>query len=181
MDEYTKELKDQNYLGQYPQVKHLNQVAADGQDAEVRRHGAVHDCHKAAMKMWEGTRHSQAYKTLVDAKQPSNRQYDPECIVCHTVGFGYLSGFKSEKDTAKLENVGCESCHGPGSRHANDANNPVFQAMMNPWKATPNETEEHRLQRIDDSCQRCHDSENDVHWTNGGFKRNWPQIAHPTP
>jgi hypothetical protein len=130
------------------------------------------------MKIWEGTRHSQAYKTLVDAKQPSNRQYDPECIVCHTVGFGYLSGFKSEKDTAKLENVGCESCHGPGSRHANDANNPVFQAMMNPWKATPNETEEHRLQRIDDSCQRCHDSENDVHWTNGGFKRNWPQIAH---
>ncbi len=182
MEEYTKELKDQNYLAQYPQVKHPNQL----QDPMPKYVGTARcrDCHASAYKVWAESKHHDAYQTLVDKKRPSNRQYDPECIVCHTVGFGYVSGFKSEKATAKLENVGCESCHGPGSLHANDANNPALRAEMNPWKVPPNETavqKERRLQRIDDACQRCHDPENDVNWTNGGFERNWPKIAHPTP
>ncbi len=183
MEEYTKELKDQDYLSQYPQVKHLNQVQKDPMPKYVGTSRCI-DCHKSAGEVWEKSKHHNAYQTLVDAKRPSNRQYDPECIVCHTVGFGYVSGFKSEKATAKLENVGCESCHGPGSLHANDANNLALRAEMNPWKAPPNETAEKqkaRIQRIDDACQKCHDPENDVNWTNGGFERNWKQIAHPTP
>ena len=183
MEEYTKELKDQDYLAQYPQVKHPNQVEKDPMPKYVGTAKCI-DCHKSAGAVWEKSKHHHAYQTLVDATRPSNRQYDPECIVCHTVGFGYVSGFKSEKATAKLENVGCESCHGPGSLHANDANNLALRAEMNPWKAPPNETAEQtkrRTQRIDDACQRCHDPENDVNWTNGGFERNWPKIAHPTP
>ena len=183
MEEYTKELKDQNYLGQYPQVKHPNQVDKDPMPKYVGTSRCI-DCHRSAGKVWEGSKHSHAYQTLVDAKPTSNRQYDPECIVCHTVGFGYESGFQSEKATPKLLNVGCESCHGPGSRHVNDPNNMALRAEMNPWKAAPDETaeqKERRIRRIDDACQRCHDPENDVNWNNGGFERNWPKIAHPTP
>ncbi len=179
LEAYTKELKDQNYLAQYPQAKHPSQVSLNPMPTYIGSK-RCEECHQKAYDIWKGTKHSHAYQTLVDAKPTSNRQYDPECVVCHTVGFGYVSGYKSEKETAKLENVGCESCHGPGSRHVSDPNNEEIQAVINPWKKLPNEAEEHRRQRIDDSCQRCHDSENDVHWTNGGFERNWPKIAHPS-
>jgi len=40
-----------------------------------------------------------AYESLVKAKNPSHRQYDPECISCHVVGFGYKTGFTDEVKT----------------------------------------------------------------------------------
>jgi hypothetical protein len=42
---------------------------------------------------------------------------DPKCITCHTVGFGTASGYRREYAEKKLTDVGCESCHGPGSLH----------------------------------------------------------------
>jgi nitrate reductase cytochrome c-type subunit len=181
MEEYTAELKKEDYLDQYPQIPHPSQAAAKGKAPTYVGSDRCTDCHKAAKEVWEKTPHHNAYQTLVDAKQPSNRQYDPECIVCHTVGFGYKNGFTSAEKTAKLKNVGCESCHGPGSLHVNAPNNVDLQLSMNPWKAPAGETEVakgRRIRRIDDACQKCHDPENDVNWS---FERNWPKIAHPTP
>ena len=181
MEEYTAELKKDDYLSQYPQIPHPNQVGAKGKPPTYVGSNRCTDCHKSAGEVWEKTPHSHAYQTLVDAKQPSNRQYDPECIVCHTVGFGYKSGFTTAEKTAKLKNVGCESCHGPGSLHVNAPNNVALQLSMNPWKAPAGETEVakgRRIRRIDDKCQTCHDPENDVNWS---FERNWPKIAHPSP
>ena len=51
------------------------------------------------------------------------RNYDPECISCHVIGwnptgfFPYVSGYKSLKKTPHLINTGCEDCHGPGEKH----------------------------------------------------------------
>ena len=39
------------------------------------------------------------------------------CIGCHTVGFGEPSGYRRAYGEDKLTDVGCESCHGPGSEH----------------------------------------------------------------
>jgi Cytochrome c554 and c-prime len=181
MEEYTAELKKDNYLGQYPQIPLPIQATAKGKVPTFVGTERCTECHAAAEKVWKDTPHSHAYKTLVDAKQPSNRQYDPECIVCHTVGFGYNSGFTTAEKTAKLKNVGCESCHGPGSMHSNNPNNADLQLSMNPWRAPANESvtdKARRIRRIDDACQKCHDPENDVNWS---FERNWPKIAHPTP
>ena len=179
MEKFTKELKDENYLAKIPQASHPNQAGKDPMPKYVGTARCT-DCHVSAGKVWEKTPHHDAYQTLVkNPKPPSNRQFDPECVVCHTVGFGYKTGFRSEKETPTLLNVGCESCHGPGSLHANDPNNPALRAEMNPWKAAANAAEKAR--RIDDMCQKCHDPENDVNWTDGGFARNWPKIAHPTP
>jgi hypothetical protein len=181
MEDYTAELKKENYLGQYSQIPHPNQATAKGKIPKYVGTERCTECHIAAGKIWEKTPHSEAYKTLADAKRPSNRQYDPECIVCHTVGFGYESGFTSAAKTPKLKNVGCESCHGPGSLHTNDPASLTLQASMNPWKAPAGETEvlkARRIRRIDDACQKCHDPENDVNWS---FERNWPKVAHPTP
>ena len=52
----------------------------------------------------------------------------PNWISCHVVGwnpqkyFPYKSGFWSLETTPQLTDVGCESCHGPGSRHVKAEN-----------------------------------------------------------
>ena len=184
MEEYTDELKRDNFLGKYGQMKHPMQAAAKGKMPVFVGSERCISCHPSAGAVWHKTKHSDAYQTLVDKKLPSNRQYDPECIVCHTVGFGYQTGFTTADKTPKLENVGCESCHGPGSRHSNNPADAEQLALINPWKAPPGESavqKARRLRRIDDFCQKCHDTENDVTWTENGFERKWPKIVHDTP
>ena len=85
------------------------------------------------IKFGKKTRHAHAYDTLVKARDPKLRQFDGECIACHTVGFKHHTGYQDpppgatpkqvEKHNLKLLDVGCESCHGPGSAHANNPNN----------------------------------------------------------
>ncbi len=73
-----------------------------------------HSCHGYEHDKWATKAHAHAYETLVKV----GSQYDPECVGCHVVGFGYESGFITEAGAKDLRNVGCEVCHGPGSDHA---------------------------------------------------------------
>jgi hypothetical protein len=195
MEEYTLSLKNAGYLAKYSQKQHVLQVMAPvaglknpGEKDEPTYVGSetCNKCHKNAYKIWKDSKHSHAYQTLVEAIHPSNRQYDAECIVCHTVGFGYQGGFRDADKTPLLKNVGCESCHGPGSLHVKNHKNREWQKRMNlNWWKDPEKEEApaqkaHRLDKIDMFCQKCHDTDNDVTWTNGAFKKKWAQIAHPT-
>lgn len=186
MEQYTAELKAKDYLGKYGQRKHPLQVL----DAvkNLRNPGepqyigseACKKCHEDAYDIWKKSGHSHAYDTLVNAKNPGNRQFDPECIVCHTIGFGYQTGFVDAVKTPKFKDVGCESCHGPASLHARNPNDVEWQKRVNPWRHMPVPRDQ-QLLAIDLMCQKCHDQENDVHWTGGGFKRKWPKVEHPSP
>jgi hypothetical protein len=70
-------------------------------------------CHRAEYETCSDHAHSHAFSTL----RRVGSQFDPECVVCHTVGMKYESGYVSEEKTTYLKNVGCENCHGPGSEH----------------------------------------------------------------
>jgi hypothetical protein len=94
-------------------------------------------CHEKESAAWEKTKHAKAYSTLIDRKH----EFDPECVKCHTVGFGYISGFRHPSSSQELANVGCESCHGAGSNHVD-----------NP-QAGYGDTS-------DAICRNCHDTDN---------------------
>ncbi len=186
MEAYTKELKDNNYLGRYGKVPHATQVSVKGMPALATAKAgyvgseACSKCHAPAYEVWEKSGHSHAYQTLVDAKNPSLREYDAECIVCHTVGFRYEGGFANATATPKQKDVGCESCHGPCEAHKNNPNNAALYSLINPWKAPPKETADQkkkRILKIEGMCRECHDAENDVHWD---FAK-WDKIIHMTP
>lgn len=70
-------------------------------------------CHAGASAVWTASGHAHAFETLVRRQADA----DPKCISCHTVGFASPSGYRREFAASRLVDVGCESCHGPGSLH----------------------------------------------------------------
>ena len=109
--------------GYYKWVNEHNRVAfANLLPARTRRRSrstsgtdACSKCHEEPREVWNGTRHSRAYKTLVD----QDKQFNLDCVSCHVTGYDQPGG-STVTHVAKLENVGCENCHGPGSKHALD-------------------------------------------------------------
>ena len=197
MEDYTRELKNKDYLKQYGQVKHTLQAMDPVPGLRNPGDGTPHyigseackKCHEHAYDVWKDSPHSHAYDTLVKAKHPSLRQYDGECIVCHTVGFGYKTGYTSEKETPKLLNVGCESCHGPGSLHVKNPENLQWRERMNqPWiNGRKNGNEKIKNSQIEKFCVTCHDIDNDVNWVHKNnkdpFHEKWinGKIIHNNP
>jgi hypothetical protein len=196
-EDYTRELKNKNYLKEYNQAMHVLQAMnpvpglrnpGDGMPHYIGTE-ACKKCHEFAYEVWKASKHSHAYQTLVEAKYPSLRQYDGECIVCHTVGFGYRTGFANDKDTPKLKDVGCESCHGPGSLHAKNPENQEWRERMNlPWLAARKSgNEQAKNAAIEKFCVGCHDIDNDVNWVHkqgkDPFLEKWikGKIIHNNP
>jgi hypothetical protein len=69
-------------------------------------------CHKSAVAFWNKTVHAHAWQTLVEV----GKQADYKCVSCHVTGYGQVGG-TSLGHTRHLEDVQCETCHGPGSTH----------------------------------------------------------------
>ena len=95
-------------------------------------------CHEKEYLQWSATRHAFAYQTLVRKE----RYFDPNCVACHTTGFGYDTGFKIGDQDSTLKGVQCETCHGPGKQHAG-----------NPKKTNI------RSGKGTSLCLQCHDTE----------------------
>ncbi len=74
---------------------------------------ACRTCHSAEYQQWSVTSHAVAYNTL----QTIQKHFHPECVLCHVTGFGYPTGYQIGQQQDLMQNVGCETCHGPGQRH----------------------------------------------------------------
>ncbi|MBU0485864.1 MAG: hypothetical protein KKB30_15275 [Proteobacteria bacterium] len=96
-------------------------------------------CHANQAKGWQDSRHAGAYMTLVRKGQ----QFDRSCIACHVTGIETGAESFALALPPTLQQVGCETCHGPGKKHSG---NPKEFNM-----ASPNES----------ICLRCHQQEHD--------------------
>lgn len=119
---------------------------------------ACASCHPTAAKAWAETGHAHAFATLVQLGADA----DPNCIGCHTVGFRTPSGYRREMRGAKLADVGCESCHGPGSLHVAErgtGGDPLF----------------HFRKLGSGDCQKCHHGEFSRPFD---YEQFWPLVRH---
>jgi len=132
-------------------------------------------CHETSYYIWKKSGHARAFRTLVELDPP--RQFDPECICCHVIGwhptkyFPYEGGYLSEAQTPHLIDVGCESCHGPGEKHveAEMGSDLELQAKMQQAMAVTKEEARHR------QCYTCHDLDNSPDFD---FDTYWPYVEH---
>ena len=103
---------------------------------------ACQRCHEQEYLQWSATRHAFAFETLLKKE----RYFDPNCVGCHTTGFGYDTGFQIENHgTSTFKGVQCETCHGPGKQH-----------IGNPKKDNIRRASETSL------CLECHDTQHSL-------------------
>ena len=204
---YAETVKSRNFLDEIKQVPHPNQIREPKLNLSYIGSSRCLNCHPAESAKWAESKHAHALQALEKiADRPSLRNLDPECVVCHTVGFGYNTGYKNASKTPHLSHVGCESCHGPGSGHAADPREPNLLALLSPWRVNPGDqlppiavmkklaevnlvdrnAEEQKLPRnqlaainaVSAMCMKCHDMDNDPHFN---IYKYWPKIYHPRP
>jgi 2',3'-cyclic-nucleotide 2'-phosphodiesterase (5'-nucleotidase family) len=202
LEKYAADVKKDNFLEQAKKLQHPAQVKLPQANLKYVGSDKCKACHAAEHKKWSESKHSHAYEALEKiAKRPSLRQYDPECIKCHVVGYEYETGFVNEKSTAHLMHNGCENCHGPGSAHSEKPKNADYIAAMFPWrlgeddKLPPKEffekigkmdplergkveipaRQQRLINAVEAMCRKCHDSENDPKFD---FYLYFPQIHH---
>ncbi|MBK6460603.1 MAG: hypothetical protein IPF92_06295 [Myxococcales bacterium] len=105
---YYKRVNDENkraFAGRTPRPTAADEPAYVGIDV-------CSACHADARKVWNGTAHSRAYKTLEDGF----KEFNLDCVSCHVTGYERPGG-STVTAVAALKNVQCEVCHGAGSLH----------------------------------------------------------------
>ena len=106
---------------------------------------ACKKCHIKQYKTWAETKHAKAFECLQgeDLKKP-------ECLKCHTTGFG-KGGFVDAEKTPKLVNVQCEQCHGSGAEHV-----PLMTKLRKDKVAKDQYPKDKHVNRTPTGCTQCH-------------------------
>jgi hypothetical protein len=81
-------------------------VAQD--DAEYVGSKKCRMCHSKQYKTWQKSPHATNFEVV----KLIGKETEGECLKCHTTGYDESAGEYTE------ESAGCESCHGPGGKHA---------------------------------------------------------------
>lgn len=132
---------------------------------------------------WEQTAHAKAFETLkpgvkAEAKTAANldpqKDYssDPQCLKCHTTGYG-----KPAAADAKLEGVQCEACHGPGSEYKNPKIMSKKKYQENREAARKENMAAGLIIPTEEVCQGCHNQESPS-FKEFDFQKNVELIKH---
>lgn len=114
--------------------------------------GTCAQCHSKELAKWSYSKHARAWESLLQYNTKHNTENapnyveatkNPECVACHTTGFGQVGGFGeiSTSNIRKFKAVQCESCHGPMRGH-------------------PQDTSVHSIRIAPESCMGCHNEAN---------------------
>lgn len=182
--DYLKQLETVGLagLGVTPSV-HPNASGPDDPAGHFVGAKSCGECHKKAFRIWEsrpkfsdhGRGHAAATDTLIKLDPP--RQFDPECLSCHSTGWNakefypYATGFLSMDQTPLLAGNGCENCHGPGGAH-DAAERGSDRALQDKLRQSVRRTKAEAEQHL---CLKCHDHDNSPHFE---FETYWPKVEH---
>jgi len=119
-------------------------------------------CHAPAFEWWRGHAHGRAYATLVEV----NKQFSLKCVSCHVTGYGKPGGATVVHNEG-LVDVGCESCHGPGSMHVEDRDT--------------DEAKNVKLEVPETSCVQCHNEEHSDQFAYEAYKKKLIAPGHGAP
>lgn len=104
-------------------------------------------CHKDIYDKWQKSPHGHAFEALKKA----GKETDVKCLQCHTVGYGEASGYLAHMDDKNFQDVGCESCHGPGEKHIKTKKKTDIRSLGDDCPFCV----------IEQICMSCHDRKND--------------------
>lgn len=107
----------------------------------------------------------------------------PECLVCHVTGWGKETGYNLDVDpnnaralktNTDLGRVGCESCHGPGSRYKSKKNMlGIADGSIDGTKLGLNKINA-------ETCTVCHNP-NSPTYKPFDFALRVKEVSHPVP
>lgn len=91
-----------NFKNQLDKVHAHEQKGVQGFESETKisTYISCSDCHTKQLDFWQGTSHSIAFSSLLDAKAANN----PSCVKCHSVGHNQEGGFSSKDNIVKSSN-----------------------------------------------------------------------------
>src|SRR5262249_39581109 len=123
-EDFQEDLRQARVIETY--TRHAYTFGDGPTDASYLGASTCKSCHPNTFAKWSNTKHARAYEALT--KDPKrNREFDAECVSCHTTGFEYTGGFVSAEQTPLFKGNQCENCHGPGSKHAQQPDNAAFR------------------------------------------------------
>ena len=141
-------------------------------------------CHKTEksgnqLKIWQESKHAQAYKTLMTAKADEIAKKKggkkavetPECLKCHASGYNVDKALVGAKFKVE-DGVQCETCHGPGSGYKS------MSVMKN--KAEAQKKGLVVPADVEKFCKTCHNPESPS-YKEFKFQEMWKKIAHKIP
>lgn len=125
-------------------------------------------CHKSQAKSWKKTAHAKAMNSLKPNKKAKAKKKagldpakdytkDKDCVGCHVDGWEEEGGYTVEDPSKWTKGVGCESCHGPGSKYRG-IHRKGGQAFEKKGKTSPRKKLADAGQDFDfiERCSACH-------------------------
>jgi len=165
----------------YPLAPQLPVIAQEQKD--LPKYAGVFacaSCHKAPamgyqFSKWRMSAHARAYAVLATAKAyeiakkdnlKEDPQTSPKCLKCHTTAYHEPAG-DSLDSYALDEGIGCEACHGAGSKY-------LLEAIMRDRPAA----KAAGLKEVTrETCLTCHKDSHDKPFN---YDKTVAEIAHPT-
>lgn len=118
-------------------------------------------CHEDAYAWWRNsTKHGRAYATLENV----HKEFNLNCVGCHVTGYNQPGG-STVTHVDNLKDVGCETCHGPGSQHNAEPNKAGLIARDTPESV----------------CTTCHTHEHSDRFQYEAFKPMMIVPGHGLP